>query len=109
MSSPEVLFWQRVAEDLDVDIVTPFEATFSDGSRLRVSALVKNFATTRGMLVNADYDVLEPHKHKIVESGYGYSSNLGGPPDQYERSSMIDVLKDWGWSGAADQKPDWLG
>ena len=108
MSSPEILFWQRVAKDLGIDIVTPFEAVFSDGSRLTVSAWVKNFGAPRGMLINADYDVLKPHKHKIVESGYGYSSNLGSSADRYERSSMIEVLKDWGWSGTADEKPDWL-
>ena len=39
----EIAFWKMVSEDLEIDIVTPFEVVFSDGTRFRVAALVKNF------------------------------------------------------------------
>lgn len=109
MNPSEVLFWKRVAKDLGIEIVTPFEMTFPNGSRITVSALVKNFGAKRGMLVDEDWNVLKPHADLMVECGYGYSAMSGGPADQYERSEIIEVLEDWGWSGAADKKPAWLG
>jgi hypothetical protein len=108
MSLSEILFWKRVGEDLGIDVVTPFEVSFPDGSRVQVSALVRDFGAARGMLVDADYEILKPHTHKVIECGYGYSANLGHSPEQYDRSAFIEVLQDWGWSGAAHKKPDWL-
>jgi hypothetical protein len=107
MSPSEILFWQRVANHLGINVVTPFEVSFGDGSRLRVSALVKNFGYAKGMLVDADYKLLEPHLRKIIESGYGYSA-FGSAPENFDRLSIIEVLKDWGWSGPPEQRPDWL-
>lgn len=109
MIADEVLFWKRAAVDLGIDVIAPFEAQFSDGSLLKVSALVKDFGAARGMLVAADFQVLKPYTDKIVEAGYGFSSNLGSGPDEYDRDYMIEVLEDWGWSGgSARKRPDWL-
>ncbi|MFA6266177.1 MAG: hypothetical protein WC670_10760 [Pseudolabrys sp.] len=109
MIADEILFWKRVAEDLAIDVVVPFEVQFSDGSQLKVSALIKDFGAKLGMLVSADFAVLRPYTDKIAQAGYGFSSNFGASPDEYERANMIEVLKDWGWSGGADRKkPSWL-
>jgi hypothetical protein len=102
------LFWRRVSEDLAIDIVTPFEVVFPDNTRLRVSALVKDFGRLRGMLVVENYDEVAPHTKKIIESGFGYCAKVGGLPERYDRTSMIDVLRDWGWCGPEDQRPRWL-
>ncbi len=107
MISPEVVFWLRVADDLCLKIVAPYKAQFPDGSCLEVSALVKNFGAPQGMLVDPDYDVLAPHTRRMRECGYGYSAMLGGPVDQYDRESVIEVLNDWGWCGAQGKAPDW--
>jgi hypothetical protein len=98
-----------VGDDLKIQIITPFEAVFSDGSRVQVAALVKDFGAAQGMLIDADYGVLKPHVALLLESGYGYSSNLGHHPSGYTRTTMIAILQDWGWSGSDNQKPDWLG
>ena len=108
VSRSEVQFWTRAAQDLRIEIITPFEVIFHDGSRLHVAALIKNFGPPNGMLVNDDYAVLAPYTTKILESGYGYASNLGSDPTAYTRPSLIEILKDWGWSGAESKKPDWL-
>jgi hypothetical protein len=79
-----------------------------DGSRIKASALVKNFGAKHGMIVDADYAVIEPHSRTLVKCGYGYSAALGGSPDTYRRESMIEVLADWGWLGSPDKKPIWL-
>jgi hypothetical protein len=85
----ELEFWKMVSEDLRIDIVTPFDVTFSDGRHLRVAALVEDFGSPRGMLIAFDYDALKPNVQKIVESGYGYSSQLGNSPAEYDRRTMI--------------------
>ena len=105
----EIAFWKMVSEDLEIDIVTPFEAVFSDGARFRAAALVKNFGPPRGMLIASDYDTLKPYVKKIIENGYGYSAQLGNSPEGYDRGTMLVILKDWGWSGAEDKRPSWLG
>jgi hypothetical protein len=104
----EMAFWKIASEDLGIDIVTPFDATLSDGARLRVAALVKNFGPPRGMLIVSDYDALKPHVQKIIEDGYGYSAQLGNSPAGYDRATMLDIFRDWGWSGSEDKRPSWL-
>ena len=108
MTPPEILFWKKVAEDLKIEVISPFEVILSDGTCFVVSALIKDFGGPKGMLVDADYDVLRPHLRGIRASGYGYSSSLGSAPEKYDRASMIDVLRDWEWSGDVARKPDWM-
>lgn len=104
----EMQFWRRVAEELQIDIVTPFEVSLSDGIVLRVAALVKSFGARNGMLVMKDFGILAPHTGKIADLGYGFSSNIGASIDDYDRESMIEVLRDWTWTGPRDQEPKWL-
>ena len=101
------LFWTQVSSDLGIDVIAPFEITLLDGTLLKVVALVKNFGAKNGMLVASDYDAVKPYKQKIVDSGYGYATNVGRSPEQYNRASMIDVLKDWGWTGPEGRRPSW--
>jgi hypothetical protein len=108
ISSLEISFWRHVSADLGIDIVSPFDLVFPDRTQLEVSALVKNFGTKHGMLIAASYDSLKPHVQKITQLGYGYSSNIGGSLAEYDRSTIVDVLKDWGWSETENEKPNWL-
>ncbi|HYK81203.1 MAG TPA: hypothetical protein VEU95_16335 [Micropepsaceae bacterium] len=104
----EVQFWQKVSADLGIDVITPFETTLTDGTRVEVSVLVKDFGAKRGMVVNASYGMIAPYAKKLVEDGYGFSSNFGESPESYDRDSMIEILADWGWSGDPAKKPNWL-
>lgn len=106
MKTSATQFWELVAEDLGIHIETPYAIRLSDGSSLVVDALVKDFGPPLGMLVAADYAVLKPFKGSLVAEGYGYATNIGEGP--YERASMVEVLKDWEWSGPQERKPDWL-
>jgi hypothetical protein len=106
MNESEIKFWSLVRDDLQIEILAPFDAQFRDGSGLKVSALIKGFGPLRGMLIHSEYAALEPYKDRILEAGYGYSIFA---PREYNRAGMIEVLEDWSWSGAADKKPVWLG
>src|SRR5712671_6488102 len=97
-----------VSEDLGIDVVTPFDVVLSDGVRLRVAALVRNFGPPRGMLIAFSYDTLKLHVQKIIDDGYGCSAQLGNSPEGYDGATMLDILRDWGWSGAEGKRPSWL-
>jgi hypothetical protein len=98
-------FWNQASSDLGIEVIAPFEASLLDGTILNVLALVKNFGAKNGMLVASDYDELKPHIQKIIDSEYGYATNVGR--GHYNRVSMVDVLKDWGWTGPEHQRPSW--
>src|SRR5262249_16232963 len=102
-----VLFWKRVATDLGIDVVTPFEIALPNGQRLAASALVKDFGRKHGTVI-AGSSTLRPYYDVLRELGYGFSSKVGHSPDQYRRNEMIEVLADWGWSGPTEAKPSWL-
>ena len=103
MNAEGILFWKRVAEDLGIDIETPFETTLPGGEKLFAIALVRNFGPASGMLIEPNCST-----STLRQLGYGYCFNLGSPSDQYDRLGMIEVLKDWKWSGPKNTAPDWL-
>ena len=106
IDATEISFWEALADDLDLEIVAPFELALPDGGVLSAAAVIRNFGPPLGMVVAANFDVLQPHTAFLKNAGYGYSSNIGLGP--YDRDGMIEVLMDWGWNGPADEKPDWL-
>jgi hypothetical protein len=54
------------------------------------------------MLLMEQWD--EAKAKAATENGYGYSCM---DTFQYERGNAIDVLREWGWSGA-EAPPAWL-
>lgn len=108
MTPSEVRFWQKVSADLGVSLVTPVEISLSNGETIMLSALVKDFGAKRGMLVDANFALIQPYAKILVEDGYGYSSNFGHSPESYDRHKMIEILADWGWSGPSKDRPAWL-
>ena len=104
----EIDFWNMISDDFGIEIISPFELTFPGDRKLELVALVKNFGDIHGMVIARDYDSIEPFEREIRESGYGFSTNIGGIPEKYNRGVMASVLKDWGWSGPERDKPSWL-
>jgi hypothetical protein len=104
----QIRFWLRVAADLGIEIVSPFEAVLPDGSRISATALVRSFGAERGMVIVADFADIKSHTDALRKGGYGYSADLGRSPDRYDRELMIEVLADWGWTGDPAKKPSRL-
>jgi hypothetical protein len=71
--------------------------------------LVSKFGGRHGSLVVTDYSKLKPHLSRIRELGYGFSV-LEDPkqPGGYDRSTYIEMLSDWGWTGEPEKKPSWV-
>lgn len=108
MNEAEVLFWQRTAKEFGLDIEAPIELTLANGARMKATALVRCFGAAKGMVVDPDYRILEPHTQVLVAEGYGYSAISSVSAHLHERANMIDVFADWGWTGKADARPVWL-
>jgi hypothetical protein len=63
------------------------------------------------MLVLSNYSTIKDCRDKLVDLGYGFSVMTEpaptGPID-YDRGVLVDVLRDWGWTGEPDKRPLWL-
>ena len=101
--------WREVANDLGLEIVSPYEVILPSGSRIRAPVLVRHFGGPKGMLVVADYSesLRTGWAEEAVQAGYGFSV-LGEPSDEYDRDVFIEVLSDWGWHGPESERPAWL-
>ena len=103
--------WKRVANDLGLDFVAPFELILASSVRTRVPVLLRNFGGPKGMLIVADYSesLKTGWAEEAVRAGYGFSV-MSEPEagEEYERDVSIEVLADWGWYGSESERPAWL-
>jgi hypothetical protein len=100
----ETNLWKRLANELHIEVVTPFSFDSTNGP-VEFTALLPEFGAKRGMVVDADWDVINPHTDELLAAGFGFSCCGGGNYD--DADLPIDMLRDWGWSSRA-VKPDWL-
>jgi hypothetical protein len=94
--------WIEAGADLGLRVATPFMLTTEAGQSLPFDAVIYDFGSTRGMLLMEHWD--ETKAKAATENGYGYSCM---DAFRYERGSAIEILRDWGWSGA-EAPPAWL-
>jgi hypothetical protein len=94
--------WIAVAHRLGIDIIAPFHVELS-GVQAQFTALLPQFGAQAGMVVDANWDTIQPHQSSLLAAGYGFSC-AGAPEAEH---SIDDMLSDWGWSGRLP-KPDWL-
>jgi hypothetical protein len=94
--------WVEAGADLGFRVAAPFVLTTAVGQALPFDAVIYDFGSTRGMLLMEQWN--ETKAMAAAENGYGYSCM---DAFQYERGSAIEVLRDWGWSGA-ETPPAWL-
>ena len=100
----ETNYWQQLGKDLGIEVVSPF--AFQSGQAfVEFTALLPQFGARRGMVVDGDWDVLEPYADALRAEGYGFSCCEGGEYDGAD--PPLDMLRDWGWYSPT-RKPDWL-
>jgi hypothetical protein len=100
----ETNYWQQLGKHLGIEVVSPFVFESAQGS-VEFTALLPQFGAPRGMIVDGDWGVLEPHTAALRDAGYGFSCCDGGEYDHTE--PPLGMLRDWGWSGTT-HKPEWL-
>ncbi len=100
-------YWNSAAKDLGLEIEKDYVLELA-GERIKANYLVKNFGARRGMLVFHKAETVDGLEKKIIAEGFGYSVMSDAPENAYDRLDLIDVLRDWGWSGTSEKRPDWI-
>jgi len=100
--------WRAASQDLGLRLEAPFRLALDSGETVVARPLVRDFGAANGMLIVANYSDLRPHVAALVAAGFGYSC-LSEPSagDEYDRELFVEMLKDWGWSGAEHLRPFW--
>lgn len=100
--------WKDAERDLGISVSGPVNIRINDQISIRADMLVRNFGGRLGTIVVEDYSAIEPYVSAICAAGY-FWSNFGPPTRQhaYDREMVIDVLRDWGWSGLPEDAPSW--
>jgi hypothetical protein len=101
-------FWLDAADDLGLEVVSPFELALLTGARIGAIALVRRFGPANGMLIIEDFELVRDHTDALRRESYGYSTFDEGQLGNYERRAAIEMLSDWGWSGDPEQAPSWI-
>jgi hypothetical protein len=101
--------FETARDDLDIELIAPFELNLGNNTKIRAEFLVKNFGARNGMLIVKDYETVAPYLKPIADLGYGFSV-LEEPSGNsvYDREVFVELLSDWGWSGDKGAKPSWL-
>jgi hypothetical protein len=99
--------WQVAAGDLGLAISSPYVLQ-SPSSEYAFIALVENFGCERGTLICL------PHQwddlgfaDRAEDAGFYCSGLYPESYAHYDRDLFIETLRDWGWFGDADARPEW--
>jgi hypothetical protein len=98
-------YWKEAGRRFGFRVISPYTLSLNNVSA-PVAALLPEFGAPKGMLLVSNYLQLQPYLQDIETAGFGFSvlSAEGSTP---VRTSVIEVLADWGWSGR-DPEPSWL-
>ena len=99
--------WQAAAKDLGIEIAVAYALTLGNGEQVEADVLVKDFGP---MLVatEAAEATFRRLDDELAAAGYCWSV-FCGEALAYDRRRFIEILKDWGWTGAKDRRPRWYG
>jgi hypothetical protein len=105
LSSTLIEAWRMAAQDLRIEIVVPYVLWLRDGERVQADLLVKDFGP---MLIGTEAaeETFRRLSDQLAAEGYGYSI-FCGEELAYDREQFIAILRDWGWTGAEEQRPAW--
>lgn len=81
--------WLAAGQRLGIEVIAPCQLVLGDGSKLEATALVK-IGPPKGMVVDPEWSVLEPHADQLVSEGFGYSAVTID-----EDVDLSDMLRDW--------------
>ena len=95
--------WLAVVASLRVQVAAPHAVELGE-HRATFTAFFPQFGGPNGMVADPEWSVIEPYRALLRLAGIGYSCvDLSGS----DPKSMREMLADWGWSGAPEDKPDW--
>jgi hypothetical protein len=97
--------WQRAATDLGIEFVSPYILEVSQLERYEFACLLPQFGAARGMLLRTAHD--KAAIAAAVANGFGISQMGPETKLEYDISSYIECLCDWGWAVEHLPPPEW--
>jgi len=97
--------WLRIAELFGLKVQIPFHVELGS-ERLTVPVLLEQFGPQRGMLLVTSFADIDALAERLVKAGFGFSCLDGSPGRDIDEAQIIDMLRDWGWSGSGEA-PTW--
>jgi len=94
MNEEQIAKWRVAGLGAGIGVLAPCKVLLSNGSVVEATALVM-VGPSRGMVVDADWSVIEPHAAQLVADGFGYSVVTVGDDDD-----LVEMLRDWNGGGA---------
>src|ERR1035441_10725273 len=85
--------WEKVGDDLGLDLVIPFDLHLGSDVTIHAELLVKNFGGGNGTLVIAEFDAVRKYQAQIDALDYGWSV-LDEPREPYDRKNIIEMLSE---------------
>ena len=87
-NSDQISKWRAAGLRDGFDVIAPCKVVLSNGSTLEATALVR-IGPPRGMVVDPQWSVLEPHAEQLVADGFSYSAVTIDDDD------LGEMLRDW--------------
>jgi hypothetical protein len=106
-SENAVSVWKQAAQELDIEIITPFTFQFENREHFCLAWLPHFFSPLLGVVVGT----IEPRQPGFIVdaelAGYKVSLINLSAYAFFDRQLFIDTLADWGYFGSEDKKPGW--
>lgn len=108
-TSPLARGWLQAASILGLDVDAPSSVTLPSGDSVTADVLVRDFGAPAGMLIVRRYDEIRLRTSEVLSAGFGFSvMDDPRPTEAFDIETYVEVLRDWGWSGAPGGEPAWL-
>jgi hypothetical protein len=106
----------RAARELGVRIEVNFVVKLPSGRELASQAHFPDFCAPMGLLVFRWEDDLASASEDarmaraaLAEMGYAVSTfDEPSEKETFDIAGYVEMFSEWGWSGAGEQKPDWM-
>ena len=101
--------WRIAAPDLGLEIIAPFTLCSQKGAAYRFIAWIGHFGGEQGTLICLP-EQWDTQGFAAVAQAAGYYCSGLYPASyaHYDREHFMDTLRDWGWFGAAQDRPAWV-
>ncbi len=99
--------WTAVSIELNIKV--DFNVTFElDSEKFDVPVLIKNFGAESGMVLHFPNSLSAEQLDKLFEHQFGSCQLSKNEQSSYDLDDVKEMLKDWGWFGTSELKPQWI-
>jgi len=101
--------WHTAGQRLGLRVAVRCVVPHFDGARVEVDVWLADFGSEAGMLLFQSDRWTDELLRQLRREDGGYSFLDADPGSSAgDLSGFIECLSDWGWSGEAERRPDWL-